>query len=227
MTQQELIEIIQQHHPTSREVAIRKALNRAQDDFSAKTVMLKATANDTSVAAQRAYTLHQEMLDIYRVELENEQIPKLIGAIPIGDVDDVSGEGSGGKALSILDKADKYAWYIDGLSLNLVEKCAATTSYNFKWQTISTAGLKLRLYYNRKATQFSANDLTLVSELPSQFHESLSMKVISDFYKLPGETFNLQLAAYFDQEYEKQVREGKKYSKRAFQRTGYIQQWDY
>lgn len=227
MTLKEQIEITHLHHPGKGETMIRQALNRAQDDFSAKTVMLKATANDTTVVAQRAYTLHTEMLDVYRVELDNEQIPKLIGSIPIGDVDDVSGEGSSATPLSIKDKADKYAWYIDGLSLNLVEKCAATTDYNFDWQSVSTAGMKLRLYYNRKAAQFAANDLTLVSELPSQFHEAICLKVISDFYKLPGETFNLQLAAYFDQEYEKQVREGKKYSKRAFQRTGYIQQWDY
>ena len=227
MTLKEQIEIVQLHHPGKGETMIRQAINRAQDDFSAKTVMLKATANDTTVVAQRAYTLNQEMLDIYRVELSNEQIPKLIGSIPIGDVDDVAGEGSSGTPLSISDKADKYAWYIDGLSLNIVEKCAATTNYNFQWQTVSTAGIKIRLYYNRKAAQFSANDLTLVSELPTQFHEALTMKVISDLYKLPGETFNLKLASYFDMEYEKQVREGKKYAKRSFQRTGYIQQWDF
>ena len=37
MTQKELIEVIQQHHPEANETMIRKALNRAQDDFAAKT----------------------------------------------------------------------------------------------------------------------------------------------------------------------------------------------
>ena len=40
MTQKEMIEIIQQHHPNANETAIRKALNRAQDDFAAKTKIL-------------------------------------------------------------------------------------------------------------------------------------------------------------------------------------------
>ena len=227
MTLKELLEVIQLHHPGKGETLIRQGLNRAQDNFSAKTGMLKATGTDDTVAGQRRYTLHSEMLDVYRVELDNEQIPKLLGQPPVGDVDNTAGDGISGTAISMKDKKDKYAWYIDGFVINLVEKCASTTDYNFNWQTVSTNDLELRLYYTRKANKFTANDLTLVSELPSQFHEALAMKVISDFYKLPGETFNLQVAGFFDKEFEREVREGKKYARRDHQRTGYIQPWGY
>tara|TARA_Y100000310_G_scaffold24437_1_gene23478 strand:+ start:5070 stop:5762 length:693 start_codon:yes stop_codon:yes gene_type:complete len=230
MTLKELLEIVQLHHPGQGETMIRQGLNRAQDNFSAKTGMLKATANDTTVVAQRGYTLHDEMLELYRVELDTELIPKLVGgalSVPIGDVDDEAGVGSTATPVTAKAKADKYAWYLDCKTLYIVEKCAATADYLYEWQSVSTAGMKIKVYYTRKAAKYSADDLTLVSELPSQFHEALSFKVISDFYKLPGETFNLQVAGYFDQEFEKEVREGKKYAKRGHQRTGFIQPWSY
>ena len=43
MTQKQLIELIQQHHPIMGETEIRLALNRAQDDFCAKTELIKET----------------------------------------------------------------------------------------------------------------------------------------------------------------------------------------
>ena len=230
MTLKELLEIVQLHHPQQGETMIRQGLNRAQDSFSAKTGILKATANDTTVVAQRAYPLHDEMLELYRVELDTEMIPKLIGgalSIPVGDVDDEAGVGSSATPITAKAKADKYAWYLDNKILNIVEKCSATADYLYEWQSVSTAGITIKVYYTRKAAKYSSGDLTLVSELPSQFHEALAFKVLSEFYKLPGDTFKLQVASYFDQEFEKEVREGKKYAKRGHQRSGYIQPWSF
>ena len=78
MKQQELIEIVQQHHPEAMETVIRKALNRAQDDFSAKTGIIHAIATDTINADQRYYTLDPGMLEIKRVEVDNIEIKKLL-----------------------------------------------------------------------------------------------------------------------------------------------------
>ena len=75
-----MIEIIQQHHPDINETAIRKALNRAQDDFAAKTKILRVASNneDTTVADQRYYSLPPELLEVKRVELDEVAIQRLI-----------------------------------------------------------------------------------------------------------------------------------------------------
>ena len=78
MTQQELLEVIQQHHPEAMETAVRKSLNRAQDDFSAKTGIIHAIATDTINVDQRYYSLDPGMLEIKRVEVDNISIKKLI-----------------------------------------------------------------------------------------------------------------------------------------------------
>ncbi len=89
MKQKELIEMIQQHHPQVNETAIRKALNRAQDDFSAKTriVQVGSDGNDTLVAGQRYYNLPPEILEITRVEINDVEIARLIDRPAKGDYD--------------------------------------------------------------------------------------------------------------------------------------------
>tara|TARA_B100000945_G_C20407173_1_gene610654 strand:- start:587 stop:859 length:273 start_codon:yes stop_codon:yes gene_type:complete len=87
MTQKELIEVIQQHHPEANETMIRKALNRAQDDFAAKTkILLVASDNeDVTVADQRYYPLPPEVLEVRRVELDEISIPRLVKRPTKGD----------------------------------------------------------------------------------------------------------------------------------------------
>tara|TARA_R100001530_G_scaffold108444_1_gene76023 strand:- start:395 stop:658 length:264 start_codon:yes stop_codon:yes gene_type:complete len=86
MKQQELIEMIQQHHPDAGEVIIRTSLNRAQDDFTAKTQIIDAVADDTLAKDQRFYVLDPGMLEIKRVELDDIVIPRLIGKPDKGDI---------------------------------------------------------------------------------------------------------------------------------------------
>ena len=86
MTQQELIEMIQQHHPDAGETIIRTALNRAQDDFSAKTQVIDAVADDTLILDKRYYDLDPGMLELKRVEIDNVVIPRLVGMPDKGDI---------------------------------------------------------------------------------------------------------------------------------------------
>ena len=87
MTQKELIETIQQHHPNAGETQIRKALNRAQDDFSAKTKIIHVGSDnaDKLVAGQRYYTLPPEVLEIKRVEINEVKIRRMIDRPKKGD----------------------------------------------------------------------------------------------------------------------------------------------
>ena len=126
--------------------------------------------------------------------------------------------------MGLLENQDKYYWFLQGERLGIVERKSDTNIADPKFQSPTVAEkstVKLVVHYTAKATHFGAT-LTDSSELPSQFHEALAMKVISDLYKLPGESFNLQLAAYFDQQYELQIREAKKYARRHHTSTGYI-----
>lgn len=87
MTQKELLEMVQQHHPAAGETMIRKALNRAQDDFGAKTKIVRAIADDTLVKDKRWYDLDPGMLDVNRVEVDNISIKRLINPPLEGDID--------------------------------------------------------------------------------------------------------------------------------------------
>ena len=124
---------------------------------------------------------------------------------------------------------DKWFWSIDQGKLYILEK--SSTSGLFTSPISDGAVNGLRVYYTAKASHFTTeNDnthLAATSELPTQFHEALCDKVISDGYKIPGDTYNLQTAQYFDQQYELQVREGKKIAKRNHFSTGTIVPVDY
>tara|TARA_E500000305_G_C3885652_1_gene171831 strand:- start:142 stop:414 length:273 start_codon:yes stop_codon:yes gene_type:complete len=87
MTQKELIETIQQHHSSAGETQIRKALNRAQDDFSAKTKIIHVGSDnaDALVAGQRYYNLPPEVLEIKRVEIDEVKIKRIIDRPKKGD----------------------------------------------------------------------------------------------------------------------------------------------
>ena len=91
MTTKEMIELVQQHHPHLGEVEIIKLLNRAKDDFCAKTEIVKDTYTSTTVANQRYYTLDDKIIKINSVWLNDVKIPMLIGK-PIID-DDTSESG--------------------------------------------------------------------------------------------------------------------------------------
>ena len=122
---------------------------------------------------------------------------------------------------------DKYRWFIDGERMGIVEeKTSGEIDTSEKYLSPQVAGDTLTVHYTSKASHFST-DLTTSSEIPSQFHEALAFKVIGELYKLPGQSFNLQLASYYDQQYELLLREGKKYAKSNHQSGGVIKPHDF
>lgn len=94
MTLTEMIELVKQHHPHMGDTEIRLLLNRASDDFCAKTEIVKeswAITSDSSlsVANQRYYALPTDILRISEVYVNDVKIPRLIGK-PI--IDDTTSE---------------------------------------------------------------------------------------------------------------------------------------
>ncbi len=89
MTTKEMIELIQQHHPHLGEVEAIKLINRAKDDFCAKTEIVKDSYTSVTEANQRYYTIDSKILKIKSVWLNDVEIPMLLGK-PI--IDDDTGE---------------------------------------------------------------------------------------------------------------------------------------
>jgi hypothetical protein len=87
MTTKEMMELVQQHHPHMGEVEIVKLLNRAKDDFCAKTDIVKDSYTLNTVANQRYYDVDSRILKIKSVWLNDVKIPRLIGKPIIDDED--------------------------------------------------------------------------------------------------------------------------------------------
>ena len=87
MKQKDMIELIRQHHPKTLEAEIRKAVNRAQDEFCSETEIIESSYLIDSVVGQRFYTLHPQILTIKSVEIDDVSIPRLQGKPNITDID--------------------------------------------------------------------------------------------------------------------------------------------
>ena len=98
MTAKEMIELVQQHHSDMGEVEIIKLLNRAKDDFCAKTEIIKnkytsisgdyaddANGETAITADRRYYTLSKLILKIRDVWLNDVKISRIIGKPLIDD----------------------------------------------------------------------------------------------------------------------------------------------
>ena len=219
MKQLQLIELIQQHHPKGY-TEIRAALNRAQDDFCARTELMKKTYTQTSIAGQRYYELDDNIIKILRIQINNVDIPRLIGS-PI--IDDDEFDASAGTGASATSSNERY-WYVDSGRLGVVEKVTNAITRDDKtsdYQSISVAK-EMRIYAIGQGTDFGTT-LTQESDLPTQFHEALSHKVISDGYLIPP-TVNADAHKIFYTKYMDMVKEGRKYARSNYNQTGFIRQ---
>ena len=88
MSIKEMLELVQQHHPHMGQTEIVKLLDRAKNDFCAKTELVKDTYTGTTVASQRYYDIDSRILKIKSVWLNDIKLPKLIGKPIIDDEDD-------------------------------------------------------------------------------------------------------------------------------------------
>ena len=86
MTQQEMIEMVQQHHPEIGETEIRIWLNQAQKEFCRKTKILKSAYQFTTVANQRWYGLSDEIIEVDSVDFDGYTISRLIGKPNLRDL---------------------------------------------------------------------------------------------------------------------------------------------
>ena len=87
MKLKEMIELVQQHHPGMGHVEITKILNRAMDDFSHETRIVKDSYEFDLVVNQRFYNIDRDIIDIMEVIYDadtskGKKIPRLTGGRP-------------------------------------------------------------------------------------------------------------------------------------------------
>jgi len=103
MTVQQMIELVQQHHPSMGETEIVKMLNLAMADFSIKTRIVKDTVKQAMTIDKRYYDLASasvtmdEVIEIERVEMDagngfGTQIPRLMTPPAEADLDEWEAE---------------------------------------------------------------------------------------------------------------------------------------
>jgi hypothetical protein len=122
------------------------------------------------------------------------------------------------------------AWYIDKLGkMGIVERATNAVSkdgYTSDWTSI-TAVKATRIYAISRDSDISINELTnTFNQIPGEYHEALTYKAIATGYKDPR-NLNIEAAQYFDMEYEKGVKQGKKFSKSNYTDVGSVRQQDF
>tara|TARA_Y100000004_G_C8584939_1_gene274010 strand:- start:16 stop:429 length:414 start_codon:yes stop_codon:yes gene_type:complete len=129
-------------------------------------------------------------------------------------------------------------WYVFNNRLAFVEKngLVTTDGQTSEYKTI-TESKPVRIHAISKADHFttgattedkemSSSKLGPLGDIPIQFHEGLVFKVIAMGYKTPP-ALDVNLAQYFDMEYEKVVKQGKKFAKSNYIQTGMIAPQDF
>ena len=90
MLNKEMIELVRQHHPHMGESEIVKLLNRAKNDFCARTEIVKDSYVFDTVVNQRYYNMDEKIIKVKSVWLNGIRIDKVVGKPIIDDED--SGE---------------------------------------------------------------------------------------------------------------------------------------
>lgn len=83
-----MIELVQQHHPHMGQTEIVKLLDRAKNDFCARTEIVKDSYTGTTVANQRYYDIDARIIKIKDIYLNDVLIPRMLEKPSIDDEDD-------------------------------------------------------------------------------------------------------------------------------------------
>ena len=92
MKLQQMIELVKKHHPDLGSNEIIHMLNRASDEFCARTRMLDNATNFYTADGQRYYGLKSDILEIKSVDMVNSdgdtvEIKRLLGRPKYRDID--------------------------------------------------------------------------------------------------------------------------------------------
>jgi hypothetical protein len=245
-----LIELVQQHHPHMGETEILWQANKAQYDFCLETDILRELLDiGNTTAGMRYYpgtsgvsTLN--VLRIYNVWVDDVLIPRIVNrdaAMLIDDDEHVNADNSLSTPsvtsnerywYPIRDTAERHTVLIDEnfVRIGIVEKSTGTITRDDRitnYQSISESGLQIRIDASKLPTfqigegenYTDGPDASLT--VPGHFVKGIVSKVISEGYKDPR-NLKIDLAQFFDLEYEKMVKKAKNHVKSNYVSTGFV-----
>ena len=79
MKLKEYFDIASDTYPNAELADVIKILNRAIEDFSERTKIVKSSYNVPTVVDKRWYALHDDIIEILSVDIDGEVAPKLTG----------------------------------------------------------------------------------------------------------------------------------------------------
>lgn len=130
-------------------------------------------------------------------------------------------------------------WFVDRNKIGFVEGGSSTTVDGVTCSLVSISeakscvikGIATPSHFptgrqDGHQASYTDNSYGPLVEIPEMFHEALAFKVIAMGYKEPR-NMKVELAQYFDNEYNIIVKQGKKYSRSNYQGTGMIVPQEY
>jgi hypothetical protein len=125
-------------------------------------------------------------------------------------------------------------WFIDrgqgsGNRLGIVEKSnSSSTKETITSNFASISEQKdIRIYTIDTQRPFEVGDVTVEKlEIPKRYHEALVYKVVSIGYQ-DARNQKIDMAQYFNLEYEKLVKKARKHARSSMQTHGFVQQVDF
>jgi hypothetical protein len=191
MTLKEIFELAQQHNSEIGLTEVTRLANRWLRDFAYRTrILYGQDTSITTTASTDSYAIPSTMFIIEKVRVDDEFIPPVVG-------DYVIGEAGSNRGWTM--------WQTDGDTIRFV-KDSSTLSY-------LDADLDVVLYGYKYDTALVAATLTTSAPtFPEQFHEAISFGVLSSMYMTPP-LLNPDMARVYRAEYERVVREGKRYAR--------------
>ena len=204
LTTQQMIELVKQHHPQMSETMIVSLLNRAKDNLCETTDILRDKDESvTTTASTIEYSLPTGTLNIYEVYVDGDGAYRMIDRPEIGESDGLV--------------AGRYYWRTERGYIYLFAG-GDTTTY-------ISAGKTVSIYRSYLDADITADGSSHALEMPARFREALVDWAVGRGYKMPP--VDRENAIFFDKNYERTLKEAKKYARSHRRTTGTIAQYDY
>tara|TARA_R100000808_G_C2129543_1_gene139014 strand:- start:14 stop:817 length:804 start_codon:yes stop_codon:yes gene_type:complete len=183
------------------------------------------------------------VLKILNVWVDDVLIPRLVTKNAAQLIDDDEYTGADNALATPSSTSNERYWYpieSKGMRLGIVEKSTNTVTRDDKtsqFQSVSETGLQIRVHAIVRSAHLSPDLISGGSvvdggnkvgtlEIPSMYHNAIVDKAISQGYTDPR-NLNLQMAQYFDNEYEKAVKKAKTWARSNGVTTGSIAPCDF
>lgn len=235
-----LVEMVQQHHPDMGETEVITRANQAIANFCLKTEISRVRQDiGNTVAGQRYYPSISStpplsvtgFLKVYNLWLDDVLLPRLLTKDVAMLIDDDEYSDADNPPATPTQTSKERYWYpirnrvtlsdvdYNTVQIGIVERFKnAITRHDVtsNYQSVSVTGLQIRIEATTMGdflTPGAADNATGGrTAFPQAFADAIPYKVIADGYKR-GTQKDIQLAQYFDMEYDKLVKEAKKYAR--------------